>query len=397
MFSRFLFRPIDARQYAALRIAFGALTFLTLCGWIGVSTFHFSNAGWFPVRRALEVLNPDEWTLLYTITSPVGVKLFFIFALLSSAAMTIGLLTRVTSWLTFICFVSVFCRNRSIIYGGDMVIRVMLFYIALCPAGLRWSLDAVLRRMRRDDAPVGRFRPGAAVRVPIWQLRLMQFQLCAIYFTTGIAKMHGEDWWSGEAIQLVLLNGIFIQHDMSWVRDSRIAQAVLKLMSWVTLFWETFFPLLMLHRWTRWVGLAVGVMVHGGIILLIRIHWFGEIMISSYLSFLPDGLFRRVGILARRWCRQQFEPPALLVRYDARSPSARRVACFLSAVDILGRLRFDPKGPRQVAIRDRKGQEASGLAALELAGRSVPLLTPLRLCLKVPGVRPFLSWAGARA
>ena len=39
-------------------------------------------------------------------------------------------------------------RNWLNTYGGDAVLRLMLFYLGLAPTGAAWSIDALLRRYR---------------------------------------------------------------------------------------------------------------------------------------------------------------------------------------------------------------------------------------------------------
>src|SRR4051812_48990531 len=187
----FLFKQIDARQYAALRIIFGTLAFLTLWGLIGESTFYYSDDGWFPLKLAVEITNKKEWTLLHTITSPFGIKVFFLIAMAAAFSMTVGFYSRLASWITFVCIVSLHTRNWLNTYGGDAVLRMFTFYIALSPSGLAWSIDSLVERFRARAAKLDeggippRFNaPAPTVTAPIWPLRLMQFQVCLIYFTT---------------------------------------------------------------------------------------------------------------------------------------------------------------------------------------------------------------------
>jgi hypothetical protein len=276
-----LFEKIDARQYAALRIAFGALAFLSLAGRFSEASFYYSDAGWFPLQAALANSDARAWTLLRWITSPLGVKLFFAAAMAAAASMTAGYHSRLSSWATFVAVVSIYDRNWLNAYGGDAVLRVMLFLVALCPSGLAWSADAA--RLRR---PAG--------KAEAWPLRLMQAQVCLIYLTVGWMKLHGKDWIDGTALGLVLLNPVFARADYAFIQTQPIAAFALKAMTRLTLAWEILFSLLVLSRWTRWVALAVGAVIHIGIVLLFQMHWFGELMLASYLAFLPDGWFGRV-------------------------------------------------------------------------------------------------------
>src|SRR6185295_14608113 len=103
----------------------------------------------------------------------------------------------------------------------------------------------------------------------------------------------------------------YARFHFDWIRSSPLAESVLRLLTWTSLVWETFFPVLMLNRWTRLLSIAIGVGVHGGIIGLMQIHWFGQIMIATYLSILPNDLFRKAEELARKQLRRR-HPGALV-------------------------------------------------------------------------------------
>jgi hypothetical protein len=272
-----LFGTTDPRRYAALRIAFGLLAFLTLLGLWPECVFYYSDAGWFPLPTALAMTDAREWSLLHWISGPLGVRLFFLAAMAASLSMAAGYRTRAASIATFIAIVSIQSRNWLNTYGGDAVLRLMLPLIALSPAGAVWSLDAAKRRKKAE--------------APVWPLRLIQVQVCLVYFVAGWLKLHGRDWVNGSALSLVLMNPIFARADYGALTGSPGGAWLLKAATQATLAWELGFPLLMLNRWTRLAALAFGVAVHLGIVLLLQIHWFGWIMIASYLAFIPEEWF----------------------------------------------------------------------------------------------------------
>src|ERR1700733_8242930 len=148
-----LFRHIDPRQFAALRIVMGCFALLTLVGLFPDSTFHFSDDGWFPVRIAIEMTDKRCWTILHAITSSWGVGLFFLVLIASAICMIVGYRSRLSTFICFVGFASLRCRNWFITYGGDDVLRLMLFYLAMAPVGAAWSIDAFRRRSKNLNAP----------------------------------------------------------------------------------------------------------------------------------------------------------------------------------------------------------------------------------------------------
>jgi len=407
-----LFKEIDARHYAALRIIFGTLAFLTLLGLIGESTFYYADDGWFPIKLAVDITNKKEWTLLHTITSPVGVKLFFLAAMAASISMAVGFYSRLASWVTFICIVSLHSRNWLNTYGGDAVLRLMLFYLGLSPSGLAWSADSLIKRFRagalrleKGEAPPRFGRSAPAVPAPVWPLRLMQIQVCLIYFTSGLAKLHGVDWLNGSALGLALLNPIFAKYNFSWIQTSSIAAFFIRVSTWMTLIWEISFPLLVVaHRWTRWLAIAIGIAVHGGIILFMQIHWFGYLMIGTYVSLLPSGAFRWLEVSGKRWARQTFLRKRIRVIYDGECSFCCQAVLLIGLLDWFGRLELIPSEAEESWRRHAPNlkrrdldlalyavpngeKPVAGMDAFCEIGRVVPALAPLRWLAYLPGVR----------
>jgi hypothetical protein len=303
---KFLFKPIDPRQYAALRIVFGLLALGTFVGMIGDSTFYYSEEGWFPISLALKITERREWTLLHSITSPLGVKAFFCFAIAASLGMALGWRSRLMTWLTFVCIVSIQSRNWLNTYGGDAALRLVIFYLGFAATGNAWSFDS----LRRDRAGGRRATPPEPA--PIWPLRMIQVQICLLYFTTGLAKAHGIEWIRGTAMDLALMNPSFVRYDLSFLVNQPILHGMLRLCTWTVLYWEIAFPLLVCFRPTRWVALWIGLLTHGGIILFLQIHWFGYIMLASYLSFFDDAFFPRFARRTRVFLRRRIRFPHYL-------------------------------------------------------------------------------------
>jgi hypothetical protein len=76
---------------------------------------------------------------------------------------------------------------------------------------------------------------------------------------------------------------------------------LIALLSHATVFWETFYPVLVWPRLTRPVMLAMAVAVHGGIALCLGMPTFGLAMIIANVAFVPPGFVdAAVGIMVPR-------------------------------------------------------------------------------------------------
>jgi hypothetical protein len=109
-----------------------------------------------------------------------------------------------------------------------------------------------------------------------------------IYFSTGLWKLGGEEWRHGGALYYTLNNNGFARFASS-PPDGLLP--VLILGTYVTLAWELTFPLLLAFRRTRWIPLAIGVVMHLGMWLTMELGPFPLVMLASYVAFLsPEWL-----------------------------------------------------------------------------------------------------------
>jgi len=276
----------DARIYSALRIVFGLLSFWCFASCIPFAREFFSNEGWLPPQVGILTENQRTWSLLYLFNT-AGYATFAVFlSLFFTVTMTIGLYSRTSTWIVLAFAASFSVRNHFVFSGEDCILRNVLFLVAFSRCGDAWSLDRWLAK-RRYGAPVAEFTPLA----PAWPLRLLQIQVCLVYFTSGLAKQRGTDWLTGIATLRALLNPTVSR----WSYDFLVAQAWLfksaffQFAEQITLYWELLFPFLMLQRHLRNAAVAFGVVAHLSIFVLFQVHFFSFAMCGTYLTLAPRG------------------------------------------------------------------------------------------------------------
>ncbi len=274
--------PIDARRLAALRIGFGLLAFATFLWHFGDIAFHFSDEGWLTAAQVREIRPDSEWSILHFVTSAAGVRACFGVFLVAALFLTLGYRSRSMAFICFAGLMSIQGRNWMLAYGGDIALRLFLFFLIFSGSGRSWSIDAWLNKGVVDPSP------GPA-RVPAWPLRMIQLQVATIYFMSGWAKLHGNDWLSGDAARLILLNPGFARWDWSSLMSYEFLVDYLRAITLMSLTWELLFPLLILFHPTRVIALVFGVFLHSGLLLTVDLHWFTAIMLTSYLAFAPQG------------------------------------------------------------------------------------------------------------
>lgn len=249
----------------------------------------------------------DAWT--HWCEQPAHEYLLFGVWVASLACLTVGLCTRPAAVLALLLTVSFHLRIVQTTNGGDSVARCGLFCLMLAPAGVVWSLDAWARRRWR----AWRGLPPAVgpVLVPAWPVRIMQIQLCFMYFFTGLVKIvndlpalfqtgkvpDGADWLTGHAVYWVLNDIELNRVPYAWLATPLWLCMVL---SWGTLVFEIGFPLLVLSRRLRpWLLLA-GLSFHLGIWLTTEVGWFSAMTMCWYCVFVSGGQLDAVARLLER-------------------------------------------------------------------------------------------------
>ena len=330
-------RPVRAEPLALFRIVFGATLLLSVlisyAPYLGlylgddallppaqVDDWMSTNAGRFCLLRGSKNLPPfdempadyaDAWT--DWCARPANEYLLFGVWVASLACVTLGLCTRPSTIIALLLTVLFHLRIVQTTNGGDSVARCGLFYLMLAPAGAVWSLDAWLMRWRLRRR--GLAAAPSPVLIPAWSVRLIQIQLCLMYFFTGLVKVVDDlpillqtgrpgpdaDWLNGTAVYWVLNDIELNRVPFAWLRPPLW---LCQLLSWGTLVFEIGFPFLVLSRRLRpWVLLG-GLSFHLGIWAATEVGWFSPMTICWYCVFLNGGK-KRVSKPPRRQERQE--------------------------------------------------------------------------------------------
>lgn len=274
----FFFAPADPRVCSVLRILYGILLLIYVGIWAPDLTRWFGERGLLPLQAARLMVDEDAWTLLAWIPQqPWALWLCYGMLVTHALLLLLGWHTRLQAIMVFVWLVSFQHRNILIVDGEDTVFRLFAFYLALCPAGWAWSLDARRRRLKDRATPP-----------PIpWGLRLFQIQMTVIYLSSAIEKTAGDDWRAGTALYYVArLDDSFGKLPLPAFLFEKLW--LVKLMTWSVLLLEWTLPVLLWPRRTRRIALAIGIVFHLSIEYTMNLFLFHWIMIVGLLSFL-DG------------------------------------------------------------------------------------------------------------
>ncbi|MBM4001692.1 MAG: HTTM domain-containing protein [Planctomycetes bacterium] len=300
LWNDFWFAPSSPHTLAMLRILGGAMLFYSHAVWtLDLQSFLGPNA-WISTELSREMNQanaPGAWSLFWHVDSAWLLWLIHIAALVVYAMLTAGLFTRTVAVLAWILTLSYCHRLQGALYGLDQVNALLATYLMLGPSGAVWSIDS-LRAARRDPESRDSLQPPSSAWATV-AVRLVQIHMCVIYFFGGISKLKGTDWWDGSALWMALSNYDYQSLDLTWLIRF---PALIALLTHLTVIWETFYCVLVWPRATRWIMLAMAVMVHGGIAVALGMPTFGLAMLIGNLAFVPSPLMRAaVEYLGRRW------------------------------------------------------------------------------------------------
>jgi hypothetical protein len=272
----FLFQNIDVRQYALLRIGLGSLIVLYLINLMPLFASQFGPEGWLDAKTDLDLYHAGSWSILFLIESTEQAKMFFWLVLVSALAFTAGFLTRTTGFITLVGLISLWNRNPLIMDGDDAILRIMLFYLLLSPSGNALSIDARIRQRKRS--------------AEIWPLRMIRGQLILVYFISGWVKFHSPEWLDGTVLQYVLIHPEYSRWNMSVLMEYPFFLYLLSGLSFLVMWWELLFPVLVLWRFSRSTAIVAGVAFHTALLLLMHLRLFSVIMLVLYIAWIPQPL-----------------------------------------------------------------------------------------------------------
>jgi hypothetical protein len=312
--NRFWFAPISARPLGVFRIVFGLIALANLGFMAFDIDYWFTDAGLLHGDEARLVAGPLRYSILNWIQDPTSVRIFFAVTAVLGVLLTIGWRTRVVSILFFLATLMIHHRNIVTNSGADALMMLITFYVMLAPCGAAYSLDARRAARRRGTEAEPLILP--------WAQRLIQLQICLVYFDTAVLKCNGATWLNGTALHYVLYNDEVGRFHLGVLRDY---QVLVNLMTYAAIVIEFALAFLLWFRATRVATIFAGLALHAAILAVVNIPIFGEIITACYLTFLaPEELDTMLATL---------DPRSWLSRVAGLIPAAVR------RVDVPSRLR----------------------------------------------------------
>ncbi len=367
---RFWFAPISTVTIGLYRILYGLCVLQFVLLFAADAGDFFGTGAMLSPETAQHQLWPGGqfWgpephpSVLFWVTSPLGVKLFFAALGVAALCLTIGFHSRISAIAVFIGLISVGRADPLALNGGDVALRVCGFYLIFAPAGAALSLDR-LRALARGAAPA---RPPLA---PPWAQRLLQLQIALVYASTALLKLKGHAWPDGIALYYTTRLEEFYRFPVPFLAHSML---LVNLATYWTLAVEIALAFLVWIPPLRAVVLLNGLLLHAGIEYSMNIPQFSAIMVTSYVLFTDvEGWWQR---MCARWPLRRL--PHATVCFDPADARALRGARLLRAFDLFQQLRFEtaPPDAPHAALQRPEGEPLRGVDAARWLHRRLPVL-----------------------
>ncbi len=388
------FFSLDLRSLAVLRIGLGIMLLLEWLNRLVDVRMHYSDEGLLP--RSLVILN-GPFSLFMLSGSEWYAAALMIVGCVLAVLLLVGWRTQFMTLLSWFLLVGAQARNFSIMQGGDLVMRLLLFWGLFLPLGACYSLDALRQPLRE------------------WRPRVLSFgsvalivQMCLIYWFAGAWKTDPAWRTDHTAIYLALSLDGFATHLGHWLLNF---PEFLKLLTATTMLLELFGPALLFLPFAngriRVFVVAAFFLFHFGLGQCIELGNFPPICCLAWLALLPACFWD--------WLEKRFRSPkrsALVIYYDGDNPRQRTrveaVRMFLLLYET--KMIPAPEGSERLAriratgswlVVDAQGQEWVQYDAVLQLVRSSFLYWPLAYVLKAwPRVTAALAaarqWVSSR-
>lgn len=288
----FFHAPADPRVGALVRIVYAGLLLTNLAMWARDLEAWFGESGVLPLE--ISRLVADRWSVtIFQILPTENWVLWACYLIFVAQAflMLIGFCSRINAACVFVWLVSFQQRNMLIWDGEDTVFRLLGFFLIFAPINETWSIDCWLWPRGEDEPPPSQ-----------WGLRMLQIQMCLIYFSAAYMKLYGGPWLDGTALYYVSrlddYFGRFPAPNFLWENPWAV-----RLGTWSVIAAELLVPIFIWFREARLWSLAAVLFFHLGCDWTMHLFLFHWIMLCGWLAFLTgddlDWIAARVGLATR--------------------------------------------------------------------------------------------------
>lgn len=271
---------VDIRSLALIRILIATIVLCDLVIRATTIVAHYGDSGILP-RIALLTEWQAPWLISLHLTNGTWQfqALLFIIAAFFAVMLLVGWKTRLATIVTWCLIVSLHNSNPLVLQGGDVLLRVILFWAIFLPWGMAFSVDRALSYSEPTKKNI----------FSVWTAGLL-LQISFLYLFASFFKGYGEPWLSGLSVYYALNIDQFTTPVGEVIRDFPTIMLILSF----SVFWlqKVAFFLLFSPFFTRVVRTLCVVLLmfmHASFALTMNLGPFSFVSITILFAFLhPD-------------------------------------------------------------------------------------------------------------
>ncbi len=321
------FVSLDYRSLALLRITIGITLMLDLAQRATSLYAHYTDSGVLPRLDILKYWNNDWWISIHMANGALWFQVvLFSIACIFALSLTFGYRTKLSMIVSWFLLISLHARNPLVLQGGDVVLRVITFWMMFLPLNKRWSLDRLFNKTAPADEKTYASISSVAYIV----------QICLLYVMTGLLKT-GAAWHAdGTATYYALSIDQLITPTGAWVL-THLGQ-VLPWLTWFVLYVETYGAILLFIPFFtpqfRILGLSLFAILQIGFNTNMRLGLFGLIAIGVTLGMLPSYFWDKLNTFMHRRVRARAKED-LSIYYDGDCTFCAKVVSIIKRLFLL--------------------------------------------------------------
>lgn len=338
---------LDLRSLALARVLLGVLTFFDLWRRLSDLDIFFTDNGILPRWVLLEQFELNWRMSLLSLNGSYSFALILaLTGMLASLFFALGWRTRISNlivWLTIISFQARFPQAAT--SGGDMLLRIFLFWSLFLPMNARYSVDHAVSENSHDE------NEFFSIFSSLWIVQIM-----LLYIFTFLYKWAPVYHTDFDAVWFMLQLDIFTTPIGRWLGQHYVTTKFLSFTSYAL---EIIGPLLLFIPWKRDLFRGIAVisfwLFHGGIGL------------TMYLgNFVPICLIIWVGLIPTAWwnylvTRRRATTEALItLYYDKQSEFAKQFSLIAKELLMLSSVRVLPSETKQFILEDKNKEQITG-------------------------------------
>lgn len=264
-----------------LRVFLGLALLKDFITYFSNRSFLFDKNGIVSYETYQDIINYyDLQGLNIDFTQPHNGVFFCLVGVFFSLTFTLGIFSRTSAFfLFFLSFIFKF-RNIFLLDGGDNIVMVILpFFFFIQSKSLCSLYNTYLEKWGiKDNYYLRTLHKFAILGIMI--------QICFIYLFAGLHKLQGEVWRDGTALYYILNSSDFSAYSFNEYLTS--FPFIVYGLTWFTIAFQLLFPLLVWFNKTKLSVLFLGILLHLGILIFMRIDNFSFIMLACYAVFFTD-------------------------------------------------------------------------------------------------------------